>query len=129
VNANLSIDPLVLRGGAPAQAYDETVGVLFLDRFIRGTCPRCKARGQYGDSCEVCGATYQTALIDALRARGTGVRTGCGNGDLARKTELQPRCPTTEGIAARLALRALGPGSADRLAARIAGELGQPGRT
>ncbi len=35
------------------------------DRFIRGTCPKCKAEDQYGDSCEVCGATYQpTDLIN-----------------------------------------------------------------
>jgi len=30
------------------------------DRFIRGVCPKCKAEDQYGDSCEVCGATYRT---------------------------------------------------------------------
>jgi len=35
------------------------------DRFIRGTCPKCKAQDQYGDSCEVCGSTYQpTDLIN-----------------------------------------------------------------
>jgi methionyl-tRNA synthetase len=35
------------------------------DRFIRGTCPKCKAEDQYGDSCEVCSATYQpTDLIN-----------------------------------------------------------------
>jgi methionyl-tRNA synthetase len=35
------------------------------DRFIRGACPRCGAKDQYGDSCEVCGATYQpTDLIN-----------------------------------------------------------------
>ena len=30
------------------------------DRYVRGTCPRCGATDQYGDSCEVCGATYRT---------------------------------------------------------------------
>jgi methionyl-tRNA synthetase len=35
------------------------------DRFIRGTCPKCKAEDQYGDSCEVCSSTYQpTDLIN-----------------------------------------------------------------
>ncbi|MGA2093584.1 MAG: class I tRNA ligase family protein, partial [Sedimentisphaerales bacterium] len=35
------------------------------DRYIRGACPRCKAEDQYGDSCEVCSATYQpTDLIN-----------------------------------------------------------------
>jgi methionyl-tRNA synthetase len=28
------------------------------DRFVRGTCPRCKSEDQYGDACEICGATY-----------------------------------------------------------------------
>jgi methionyl-tRNA synthetase len=36
------------------------------DRMIRGTCPRCQAADQYGDSCEVCSATYNpTDLKDA----------------------------------------------------------------
>ena len=39
------------------------------DRFIKGTCPKCKAEDQYGDSCEVCGATYNpTELIDPYSA-------------------------------------------------------------
>ncbi len=40
------------------QAYDEQAGMFLPDRFIRGECPRCGAPDQYGDSCEVCGATY-----------------------------------------------------------------------
>lgn len=36
------------------------------DRFVKGTCPKCKSTEQYGDSCDVCGSTYQTTdLIDA----------------------------------------------------------------
>lgn len=47
------------------QAYDETRGMFLPDRFVRGTCPKCGATDQYGDSCEVCGATYApTDLID-----------------------------------------------------------------
>jgi methionyl-tRNA synthetase len=47
------------------QAYDEKAGMFLPDRYVRGTCPRCKAIDQYGDSCEVCGATYAPAdLID-----------------------------------------------------------------
>ncbi len=35
------------------------------DRFVKGTCPKCKSPDQYGDNCEVCGATYSpTELID-----------------------------------------------------------------
>jgi methionyl-tRNA synthetase len=40
------------------QAYDPVKEMFLPDRFIRGACPRCGARDQYGDSCEVCGATY-----------------------------------------------------------------------
>jgi len=40
------------------QAYDQTAQMFLPDRFIKGQCPRCKAEDQYGDSCEVCGATY-----------------------------------------------------------------------
>ena len=40
------------------QAYDEKEGMFLPDRFVRGICPRCKSEDQYGDACEVCGATY-----------------------------------------------------------------------
>ncbi|BAU49298.1 methionyl-tRNA synthetase [Sulfurifustis variabilis] len=40
------------------QAYDPVKQMFLPDRFIRGECPRCGARDQYGDACEVCGATY-----------------------------------------------------------------------
>ncbi len=41
------------------QFYDPAKQMFLPDRYIRGTCPRCKALDQYGDSCEVCGAAYQ----------------------------------------------------------------------
>ncbi|MEJ2509409.1 MAG: methionine--tRNA ligase [Gammaproteobacteria bacterium] len=40
------------------QAYDPEREMFLPDRFIKGECPRCGAPDQYGDSCEVCGATY-----------------------------------------------------------------------
>ncbi|MEQ6342193.1 MAG: methionine--tRNA ligase [Gammaproteobacteria bacterium] len=40
------------------QAFDPIKNMFLPDRFIRGECPRCAAKDQYGDSCEVCGATY-----------------------------------------------------------------------
>ena len=49
------------------QAYDEKEGMFLPDRFVRGTCPRCKTEDQYGDACENCGATYTpTDLIDPV---------------------------------------------------------------
>lgn len=40
------------------QAYCEKDEMYLPDRFIRGTCPKCKTDDQYGDSCDSCGATY-----------------------------------------------------------------------
>jgi methionyl-tRNA synthetase len=41
------------------QFYDPVKAMFLPDRFIKGQCPKCGAADQYGDSCEVCGATYQ----------------------------------------------------------------------
>lgn len=40
------------------QAFDPEENMFLPDRFIKGTCPKCNAEDQYGDNCEVCGATY-----------------------------------------------------------------------
>ncbi|MEM5328221.1 methionine--tRNA ligase [Paraburkholderia sp. JHI2823] len=40
------------------QAYDPVKNMFLPDRFIKGECPKCGAKDQYGDSCEVCGSTY-----------------------------------------------------------------------
>lgn len=40
------------------QFYDPVKEMFLPDRFIKGECPKCGAKDQYGDSCEVCGATY-----------------------------------------------------------------------
>jgi methionyl-tRNA synthetase len=51
------------------QAYDPEKGLFLADRFIKGTCPRCRTADQYGDNCEACGATYTPAeLIDPVSA-------------------------------------------------------------
>jgi methionyl-tRNA synthetase len=43
----------------PVEQYYDPVKEMFLpDRFIKGECPKCGAKDQYGDSCEVCGSTY-----------------------------------------------------------------------
>ncbi|RFF29310.1 methionine--tRNA ligase [Wenzhouxiangella sediminis] len=47
------------------QYYDTEREMFLPDRFIKGSCPRCGAEDQYGDSCEACGATYDpTELLD-----------------------------------------------------------------
>lgn len=40
------------------QAYDPEKNLFLADRYIKGTCPKCKSEDQYGDNCEKCGATY-----------------------------------------------------------------------
>ena len=47
------------------QAYDPEKDLFLADRYIKGTCPKCKTPDQYGDNCEACSATYQPLdLID-----------------------------------------------------------------
>ncbi len=41
------------------QFFDPQKGMFLADRFIKGECPNCGAKDQYGDNCEVCGAVYQ----------------------------------------------------------------------
>ena len=51
------------------QFYDPEKAMFLPDRFIKGTCPKCNAKDQYGDSCEVCGAVYApTELKDPYSA-------------------------------------------------------------
>lgn len=40
------------------QAFDPVKNMFLPDRYVKGECPRCGAKDQYGDNCEVCGATY-----------------------------------------------------------------------
>ena len=52
-----------------SQSYDPEAEMFLPDRFIKGTCPNCGAEEQYGDNCEVCGATYApTELINPVSA-------------------------------------------------------------
>lgn len=47
------------------QFYDPVKGMFLPDRYIKGECPKCHAKDQYGDSCEVCSAVYSpTELIN-----------------------------------------------------------------
>jgi methionyl-tRNA synthetase len=49
------------------QAFDPEKQLFLSDRYIKGTCPKCKTPDQYGDNCEACGATYSPSdLIDAV---------------------------------------------------------------
>ncbi|ADV01125.1 methionine--tRNA ligase [Alicycliphilus denitrificans] len=51
------------------QFFDPEKNMFLPDRFIKGECPRCHAKDQYGDNCEVCGAVYApTELINPYSA-------------------------------------------------------------
>lgn len=50
------------------QAYDTEAGMFLPDRFIRGNCPVCGSPDQYGDSCEICGATYSPSELKNARS-------------------------------------------------------------
>ena len=45
------------------QFYDDEAKMFLPDRYIKGECPKCGAKDQYGDSCEECGATYSSTEI------------------------------------------------------------------
>jgi methionyl-tRNA synthetase len=63
------------------QTYCEVDKRFLPDRFVRGTCPNCKSRDQYGDVCEVCGKTYRPdELIEPHCAL-------CGTPPVARESE------------------------------------------
>ena len=49
------------------QLFDVQENTFLADRFVKGTCPKCKATDQYGDNCDKCGSTYTPAdLIDPV---------------------------------------------------------------
>ncbi|MGL5598522.1 MAG: methionine--tRNA ligase, partial [Aeromonas sp.] len=49
--------------------FDPEKSMFLPDRFVKGTCPKCKSTEQYGDNCDSCGATYSpTELIDPKSA-------------------------------------------------------------
>lgn len=51
------------------QFYDPVKNMFLPDRFIKGECPKCHAKDQYGDNCEACGTTYSpTELINPYSA-------------------------------------------------------------
>ncbi|WP_394132030.1 methionine--tRNA ligase [Shewanella maritima] len=52
-----------------SQLFDPEKQMFLPDRFVKGTCPKCKSEDQYGDNCDSCGATYSTTdLINPYSA-------------------------------------------------------------
>ena len=63
------------------QLYCEHCKMFLPDRFVKGTCPKCGATGQYGDSCDHCGATYGAEEL------GNPVCTTCGGTPVVKDAE------------------------------------------
>ena len=63
------------------QLYCEHCKMFLPDRFVKGTCPKCGATGQYGDSCEKCGATYGAEEL------GSPICTTCGGTPIVKDSE------------------------------------------
>lgn len=63
------------------QLYCERCKMFLPDRFVKGECPKCGAAGQYGDSCDKCGATYGAEEL------GHPVCTTCGATPVVRDSE------------------------------------------
>ena len=74
------------------QFFDPQKGMFLPDRFIKGECPRCHAKDQYGDNCEVCGAVYApTELIEPYSAL-TGARPELKTSEHFFFSLSDPRC-------------------------------------
>ncbi len=63
------------------QLYCEQCKMFLPDRFVKGTCPKCGASGQYGDSCDKCGSTYPAEEL------GSPVCTTCGGRPVVKDFE------------------------------------------
>jgi len=63
------------------QLYCEQDAMFLPDRFVKGTCPKCGAEGQYGDSCDACGQTYPAEELKDARC------TICGRAPVTRDSE------------------------------------------
>jgi len=74
------------------QFYDPVKAMFLPDRFIKGECPKCHAKDQYGDNCEVCGAAYApTDLIEPFSAV-SGAKPELRNSDHYFFKLSDPRC-------------------------------------
>ena len=57
-----------------SQSFDPEKEMFLPDRYIKGDCPKCGAEDQYGDNCEVCGATYSTTEIKNAKSVISGAK-------------------------------------------------------
>src|SRR5882724_6135313 len=63
------------------QFYDPVKSMFLPDRFIKGECPKCGAKDQYGDNCEVCGAAYAPTDLKNPYSAVSGAKPELRNSD------------------------------------------------
>lgn len=63
------------------QLYCEHCKMFLPDRFVKGSCPKCGAENQYGDSCDKCGATYGAEELGSPKC------TTCGDAPVVKDSE------------------------------------------
>jgi methionyl-tRNA synthetase len=74
------------------QYYDPTKQMFLPDRFIKGECPKCGAKDQYGDNCEVCGAAYAPTELKNPYSAVSGAKPELRNSDHYFFRLSDPRC-------------------------------------
>jgi methionyl-tRNA synthetase len=74
------------------QFYDPVKQMFLPDRFIKGECPKCGAKDQYGDNCEVCGAAYAPTELKNPYSAVSGAKPELRNSDHYFFKLSDPRC-------------------------------------
>ena len=80
IYAAMEASGAITRKSTP-QLYCEHCRMFLPDRFVKGTCPKCGAENQYGDSCDRCGATYGAEELGSPKC------TTCGASPVVKDTE------------------------------------------
>ena len=80
IYAAMEASGAITRKSTP-QLYCERCKMFLPDRFVKGVCPKCGAEGQYGDSCDHCGATYGAEELGSPKC------TTCGATPVVKDTE------------------------------------------
>jgi methionyl-tRNA synthetase len=100
------------------QFYDPVKAMFLPDRFIKGECPKCGAKDQYGDACESCGAAYAPTELKNPYSAVSGAKPVL---KLLRPLLLQALRPALPGVPAPRHARRLQPARGDQQAAGMAG--------
>jgi methionyl-tRNA synthetase len=74
------------------QYYDPVKQMFLPDRFIKGECPKCGAKDQYGDNCEVCGAAYAPTELKNPYSAVSGAKPELRNSEHYFFKLSDPRC-------------------------------------